>query len=121
MKTGIALKAVLKYGIETWTRVTKPRFVVGRAPDCDLTLNSPFVSRHHFALIVNDDTVVLQDLGSLNGTYVNGQRVQDQCPLDNGDAVAVGNRRYQILIANAPTLPVSQSDKSGSDSPAIVA
>jgi pSer/pThr/pTyr-binding forkhead associated (FHA) protein len=121
MKTGIVLRAVLKNGIETRTRVTKPRFVVGRAPDCDLTLNSPFISRHHFALILNDDTVVLQDLGSLNGTHVNGQRVQDQCLLSNGDTIGAGNRSYQILIANAPAVPVSQSDKSGSDFPAIVA
>ena len=50
--------------------------MLGRGTDCDLRLVDPGVSRHHAELRVEDGEVVLVDLGSTNGTFVNGQPVR---------------------------------------------
>jgi Protein of unknown function (DUF3662)/Inner membrane component of T3SS, cytoplasmic domain len=62
---------------------------VGRAPDCDLVLGDPTVSKHHFELRPRGTDVVLVDLGSTNGTRVNDARVRDQV-LADGDQIRVG-------------------------------
>jgi pSer/pThr/pTyr-binding forkhead associated (FHA) protein len=63
---------------------------IGRTDSNDLVLNHPSVSRHHARLtILPGDTSLLIDLGSLNGTYVNGQQVHEH-PLVDQDRVFVG-------------------------------
>ena len=62
---------------------------VGRGLDNDIILNHKSLSRHHAALIVDKDQVILKDLGSLNHTYVN-QEVVDQCELQDGDLIHCG-------------------------------
>ena len=67
------------------------RLVVGRAPDCTLPLlESAGLSRHHAELQVAGDVVQLRDLGSINGTYVNAQRVEDSVTLKDGDMLRLG-------------------------------
>lgn len=63
--------------------------VMGRDPGCDIFLNDVTVSRTHAAVDVGDGRVTVRDTGSLNGTYVNGIRV-DSAPLAPGDSVQVG-------------------------------
>lgn len=63
--------------------------VIGRLPACAVSLSDPNVSRHHAELHWEDGSVVLSDLGSTNGTRVNGVAVRRQRLLD-GDEVAVG-------------------------------
>ncbi len=62
---------------------------VGRAPDCDLVLADPTVSKHHFELRPEGPHVVLVDLGSTNGTRVNDAGVHDRVLMD-GDRITVG-------------------------------
>jgi hypothetical protein len=62
---------------------------VGRAPDCDLVLSDPTVSKHHFELRHQGADVVLVDLGSTNGTRVNDFLVRDRV-LADGDRIQVG-------------------------------
>jgi hypothetical protein len=62
---------------------------VGRAPDCDLVLADPTVSKHHFELRPEGADVVLVDLGSTNGTRVNDVGVHDRVLID-GDRIRVG-------------------------------
>jgi hypothetical protein len=62
---------------------------VGRAPDCDLVLADPTVSKHHFELRQHGTNVVLVDLGSTNGTRVNDVGVRDRV-LADGDCIRVG-------------------------------
>jgi hypothetical protein len=64
-------------------------FTVGRAPDCDLVLADPTVSKHHFELRHRGADVVLVDLGSTNGTRVNDLVVRDRV-LADGDCIQVG-------------------------------
>jgi ABC-type multidrug transport system ATPase subunit/pSer/pThr/pTyr-binding forkhead associated (FHA) protein len=66
---------------------------IGRAPDCELALDSPLVSRHHARLERSGPTHLLIDLGSTNGTFVNGQRI-DRHRLRGGDVVQIGPYRF---------------------------
>jgi len=53
--------------------VSTPKYVVGSAEDCDIRItDDPYVSTHHCALTVNGDRVRVEDLGSTNGTWING-------------------------------------------------
>ncbi len=66
-----------------------PVTLLGRGTDCDLRLVDPGVSRHHAELRVENDQVVLVDLGSTNGTFVNGQPVR-RVMLTDGTHVSLG-------------------------------
>lgn len=66
-----------------------PMTLLGRGTDCDLRLVDPGVSRHHAELRVEDGQVVLVDLGSTNGTFVNGQPVR-RIALSDGTNVTLG-------------------------------
>lgn len=66
-----------------------PMTLLGRGTDCDLRLVDPGVSRHHAELRVEDGQVVLVDLGSTNGTFVNGQPVR-RIALSDGTHVTLG-------------------------------
>jgi pSer/pThr/pTyr-binding forkhead associated (FHA) protein len=80
-----------------------PKLSVGRATDCDLQLVEGHVSRHHAELNVFAGTIWLEDLGSSNGTFVNGDRVVGAWRIFHGDEVAFDTLRYQ-LIGDAPDL-----------------
>jgi hypothetical protein len=66
--------------------------VIGRLPECDIVLADSNVSRRHAELRRNGDTVVLTDLGSTNGTRVNGAPVRERV-LASGDEVSVGSTK----------------------------
>jgi len=69
--------------------LTTPVTLLGRGTDCDLRLVDPGVSRHHAELRVEDSDVVVVDLGSTNGTFVNGQPIR-RAPLSDGSRVTIG-------------------------------
>ncbi len=70
------------------------RVVLGRAADCDLVIADPRVSRHHAELRRQDDGFLLVDLGSTNGTFLNGQRIGQALPLRAGDVIELGAARF---------------------------
>ncbi len=73
--------------------------LIGRGKLCDLPVNSPVVSRHH-ALVVNSSIGVrLVDLGSTNGTFVDGHQI-DEYALQNGDEIAVGDCTIAYVTDN---------------------
>lgn len=79
---------------------------IGRDPGADLTLEDTGVSRHHARLRVGDDGApVVEDLGSVNGTYVNGERIGGERRLADGDEVQIGTTAIAIQGAGAATLP----------------
>jgi hypothetical protein len=69
--------------------ISTPLIILGRGTDCDLRLVDPGVSRHHAEIRVEDGEVVLVDLGSTNGTFVNGQPVR-RVTLTDGTKVTLG-------------------------------
>jgi pSer/pThr/pTyr-binding forkhead associated (FHA) protein len=69
---------------------------IGRSPDCDIFLDDVTVSRQHAVLRRNGDAFVIEDQGSLNGTFVNRQRIES-AELSDGDEVQVGKYRLTFL------------------------
>jgi pSer/pThr/pTyr-binding forkhead associated (FHA) protein len=73
-------------------------FLVGRGQECDLRARSDIVSRRHCEIIVDDASVVIRDLESKNGTFVNDDRIVDRQELTPGDMIQVGPMRFELLI-----------------------
>jgi adenylate cyclase len=71
------------------------RLVIGRREDCDICLRFPNISGQHCELTFQDGFWVLRDLGSTNGTKVNGERISVR-PLRPGDEINISKRRYII-------------------------
>jgi hypothetical protein len=65
-------------------------WTIGSKPDCDLVVDLPRVSGHHCRLTRDDTGYVLEDLGSTNGTYVNGARVTGRVRVTRGDSITFG-------------------------------
>ncbi len=85
--------------------VKGPKFFIGRAEDCHLRPASDQVSRHHCVILVAADAVSIRDLGSRNGTFVNGKQISPQCRLRSGDRVVVGQLDFDIQIVGMPPEP----------------
>ena len=80
----------------------KPRVIIGRKNSCDMRVPLSSVSREHCAISVVEDELRLQDLGSSNGTYCNGSRVQE-VKLSAGDRISVGPVQFTVVIDGEPT------------------
>jgi serine/threonine-protein kinase len=72
-------------------------YTVGRNTTCALVLDDPMTSRDHFSVAVKDGRFVLRDLGSMNGTYANGARVEKAVELKLGDQVEAGETLFSVL------------------------
>ena len=72
--------------------LTLDRVEIGRNPECTVCLDDVTVSRRHAELRLGSDGYVMTDMGSLNGTYVNQERVEEML-LQNGDELQVGKYR----------------------------
>ena len=75
---------------------TKERTTVGRRPYNDVVIDNLAVSGEHAVFLMNGDDVEVEDLGSTNGTYVNGKAIKRQ-PLRNGDTVELGKYKIRFL------------------------
>jgi pSer/pThr/pTyr-binding forkhead associated (FHA) protein len=93
-----ALDATIPAGIELVvdngetiaTRRLGRRILVGRAPSADVRIDDPRVSRLHARIEMRDDGVYVEDLGSRNGTLVDGAPVASSRQLANGDEITIG-------------------------------
>src|SRR4051794_12877483 len=82
--------------------LTTPRFKIGRGEGCNLRPSSDQVSREHSEFVVGPDSVVVRDLGSRNGTLVNGRPINEPYTLKNGDLIQIGQLTFAISIQGAP-------------------
>lgn len=80
----------------------QPRFTIGREPACDMTLADETVSRWHASLVRSEGNWLLHDLGSTNGTTVNGWRVTAPTPVAPGDRVSFGAATFEIRTRLGP-------------------
>jgi pSer/pThr/pTyr-binding forkhead associated (FHA) protein len=73
-------------------------FLFGRGPECNVRPNSDLISRQHCMLQITEDDVKVRDLGSMNGTLVNGQLVVGERKLCNGDTLQLGPLVLQVVL-----------------------
>jgi serine/threonine-protein kinase len=92
--------------------------LVGRGAEANLQLiDDPHFSRHHFLIEFNPPRAYLRDLGSSNGTRVNGRRVSE-CYLSDGDEIAGGKTRIRVKLPTSAGLPPTASGTvHGPDAP----
>lgn len=70
--------------------------VMGRSPEADVLLDDPYASEFHLRLLAQEGGMVLHDLGSTNGTYVNGRRITAPTTLHRGDNIQVGKTVMEV-------------------------
>jgi hypothetical protein len=73
------------------------KLILGRGSRCHIVVDDLLASREHARLTVTEDSVVVEDLGSTNGVYVNERRIQSATPLVSGDRLVVGTQELEIV------------------------
>ena len=81
------------------------RALIGRSPECDVFLDDVTVSRNHALLVRRRDGLYIDDLGSLNGTYVNRRRIESH-RLADGDEIQVG--KYKLVVPELLAREIAQ-------------
>lgn len=96
-------------------------FLFGRGTECHIQPNSEWVSRQHCLLRVGPEGVSVRDLGSRNGTLVNGSRVVGERALDHGDQLQVGPLVFEIRLDEVPVAVArpSKPDLSSALTPTV--
>lgn len=82
--------------------ITGPIFRVGRDPSCHLRPSSDQVSRLHAELAITSETVIVKDLGSRNGTFLNGRTLSGPAQVKSGDLVKIGHLTFAVSIQGVP-------------------
>ena len=93
--------------------------LIGRHPECDVRIKLTSISRRHCCLAQVDDTMIVRDLGSRHGVWVNGRRVEERV-LKAGDQLAIGPKIFIVRVFEFDHDPIptndSPQDVSDSDS-----
>jgi pSer/pThr/pTyr-binding forkhead associated (FHA) protein len=79
--------------------VKKEEFLIGRSPECHLCAGSTSISRRHCVITRNGNKVTIKDLGSRNGTLVNGVKTEGEVELQSGDEIAIGSLGFLVTIS----------------------
>lgn len=79
-------------------KIAVPEFVIGRGDDAHLRPSSDLISRRHCSLKIDNGKVTIADLGSRNGTFVNGEKIAGPYSAKVGDRLRVGRLQFELLI-----------------------
>ena len=93
-------------------RIDSSPFLVGRRKDCSLAIPCPTVSGRHAELIIRDGELFVRDLQSSNGTFINGERINDEFRVGPGDLVQFARTVFRVTVAsnNRDTQTVNNDD-----------
>ena len=86
--------------------ISQAPVTIGRAPECEVQLDVRWVSRQHAFIRMEGAHYVLEDAGSKNGVFVNGQRVLSPCTLEDGDRIQVAPGLELIFVDSEATAPL---------------
>jgi hypothetical protein len=84
--------------------------LVGREPDCDIVVNDRQVSRHHARFTPSPRGIMLDDLGSKNGTHCNGQQVRETVLLQDGDIIQIALAQKFSFLSSDATVPLDADE-----------
>ncbi len=76
---------------------THDSIIIGRDPDCEQPIDNAMISWHHARLARTSEGIFVEDMGSLNGTFVAGTRISGRVKISPGQEVALGSVRFQLL------------------------
>ena len=79
-------------------KISVPKFVIGRGEETQLRPSSDLVSRNHCCIISKNGQVFVEDMGSRNGTYVNGERLEARHTVRSGDSLRVGRLQFELVL-----------------------
>ena len=79
-------------------KISVPEFVIGRGDTAHLKPSSDLVSRRHCSIKVVDGKVIIADMGSRNGTFVNGEQLKGEHTAKPGDRIRVGRLQFEMVI-----------------------
>jgi pSer/pThr/pTyr-binding forkhead associated (FHA) protein len=91
-------------GLTPTIALERPVILIGRHPECDVHLAHPRISLRHCCIVQVDDRLVARDLGSTNGLWINGHRVEE-AQLAAGDELALGPLLFRLEAVAAPASP----------------
>jgi pSer/pThr/pTyr-binding forkhead associated (FHA) protein len=94
----VRLKVIKGKQLGQFIQFPKGEFMFGRGPECEIRPNSDLISRQHCLLHVSDTSAIIRDLGSRNGTLVNGQIVHRERILEDGDTLQLGPLVLEVLL-----------------------
>lgn len=80
--------------------------LLGREEECEIVIPSRQVSRSHARLTASDDGVLLEDLGSKNGTHINGKLLEEPVYLQDGDVIQIALAQLFVFISSDATMPL---------------
>ncbi len=86
----------------------RPSITLGRGEECEIVLPDRQVSRMHVRVLRGDDGFYVEDLGSKNGTYVNGMPVKDRVRLQDGDEIQIALSVRLLFVGADATLPLTK-------------
>jgi hypothetical protein len=102
-RRGLALRFISgKYQGGEFPMVPNKEIVVGRSSDLDMVLVEEMVSRKHARIAYENDAIVIEDLGSTNGTFVNGEKIK-RAQLKEGDRVLIGTSILKVIVVEGPS------------------
>ncbi len=78
-------------------------FVFGRFVDCDIQILEKSISRKHASIDIKGDQLFLKDLGSSNGTFLNGKALTEEVSLHSGDRIQIGESHFEIRFSEGTT------------------
>lgn len=81
--------------------IKKPEFTIGRSQGCSLCAGSSAVSRQHCMISRDESKVTVHDMGSRNGTLVNGAKIEGTVELASGDEITVGPLKFLLTITSS--------------------
>src|SRR3972149_9426400 len=90
---------------ERWP-LQRDQLLIGRGAECDIAIPDRQISRHHARLRRTPQGSLIEDLGSKNGTYVNGARITTPTVLQDGDVIQVAFSMELMFVAYDATLPM---------------
>ncbi|MBW2091209.1 MAG: FHA domain-containing protein [Deltaproteobacteria bacterium] len=92
--------------------------IIGRSPDCDISIDNTAISRKHASIEFKDGEYVLTDLESSNGTFLNGDKIHDPQILKPGDSIGIA--KFSLIFQEAPQAEVQKLMDDGADLEATV-
>ncbi len=91
---------------QRWT-IDADEFVIGRGSECNIVLPERQVSREHVRITRDAHGYTLHDLGSKNGTHLNGKQIQGSVPLKDGDELSIALAVKMVFVGTDATIPLT--------------